>query len=79
LARDYQQGVDVKEDSEAWKVCKAQMSHSNPLVSFEFKRKAMVSQMGRLVEILKRDRCFLWKIRMWVFAWVKFDVSFIDG
>lgn len=39
LARDYQQGVDVKEDSEAWKVCKAQMSHSNPLVSFEFKRK----------------------------------------
>eukprot|EP00435_Cladocopium_sp_Y103_P030721 s419_g7.t1 len=39
LARDYQHGPDVKEDSEAWRLCKAQMSHSNPLVSFEFKRK----------------------------------------
>jgi len=39
LAKSYQHGKDVKDDSDAWGQCKVQMTHSNPVVSFSFERK----------------------------------------
>eukprot|EP00913_Durusdinium_trenchii_P017766 g16693.t1 len=39
LAKDYVQGKDVKDSSEAWKYCKVQLSHPSPLVAFVFHKK----------------------------------------
>ena len=39
LAAEFLPGKDVKEESEAWRQCKVQLSHTNPVVAFEVKRK----------------------------------------
>ena len=40
LAAEFLPGKDVKEESEAWRQCKVQLSHTNPVVAFEVKQKA---------------------------------------
>eukprot|EP00928_Gymnodinium_smaydae_P070803 TRINITY_DN54570_c0_g1_i1.p1 TRINITY_DN54570_c0_g1~~TRINITY_DN54570_c0_g1_i1.p1 ORF type:complete len:690 (-),score=167.55 TRINITY_DN54570_c0_g1_i1:57-2048(-) len=39
IAKGYQGGEDVKDGSEAWSICRAQLSHSSPLVSFTVQAK----------------------------------------